>query len=64
MYLEMKILSEISQTQKESILYQLYAGSKKKNDTNKPVKQKNSDIERKLRVTNEGRGRDQLGVWG
>ena len=63
MYLEMMILSEISQTQKESILYQLYAGSKK-NDTNKPVKQKNSDIERKLRVTNEGRGRDQLGVWG
>ena len=63
MYLEMMILSEISQTQKESILYQLYAGSKK-NDTSKPVKQKNSDIERKLRVTNEGRGRDQLGVWG
>ena len=63
MYLEMMILSEISQTQKESILYQLYAGSKK-NDTNNPVKKKNSDLVSKLTVTNEGRGRDQLGVWG
>ena len=62
MDLEIIILSEVSQIEKDTIRYQLYVNLKY--DTNEPIYKTNrlTDIENKLYQRGMGMGRDKLGV--
>ena len=68
MDLEITILSEVSQTEKENTVYHLYVKSKKKNDTNELIYK--TEIDSQTQRTNlrlpkgkQRHKRDKLGVW-